>query len=287
MNQHEASITATAAPDPSQAHDSAPVEVSLSACLTGGHLMSWRVGGVERLWCSPMSRCGQAEAIRGGVPILFPQFGAFGPLSKHGFARNAQWHALPVASVPGAAVLAMRLHDSPETRAVWSHPFELTVQVQATATWLELSMAVRNRDDYTATFTCGLHNYFPVTGDATVTGLGGLQGWDAVVAPGKPEHLEEVPEVLAATAERDLIVRDVTGPVVLSDPVLGRLTLTATGFPNRVVWNPGPNHSLADVPAGGEGQFVCIEPAAITTPVELHGGQNWVGSQRLELAPLA
>jgi glucose-6-phosphate 1-epimerase len=256
--------------------------VSVTACTGGGHVTSWVAGGVERFWMSPMSSCGQGGAIRGGVPILFPQFGAFGSLPKHGFARTAIWHRIDATPVAGAAVLALRLHDTAATRAIWPTPFELTLRVVATATWLEMTLTAQNLDDYDAVFTGGLHNYFPINPGATITGLEGRLGWDAVVAPGQPDNLAAVPAQLDPVVERDLIVRDVTAPVVLHDPVLGDLRITATGFPNRVVWNPGTEHGLPDVPAGGASGFVCIEPAVVT-PVTLAGRGTWEGSQRLEL----
>lgn len=257
-------------------------EVQITACTRGAHLTSWLAGGVERFWMSPLACCGQAEAIRGGVPILFPQFGAFGPLPKHGFARTRMWRQIRTDPVAGVAGLTFQLRDDAETRAIWPTPFRLTLQVSATSKWLEMALSVQNLDDYPAMFTGGLHNYFPVNPAAVITGLGGRLGWDAVVAPGSPESLAPVPSQLDPVIERDLIVRDVDSAVVLYDPILGSLTISATGFPDRVVWNPGPNHGLPDVPLGAASGFVCIEPAAVT-PIRLAAGGTWVGGQRLEL----
>lgn len=233
---------------------------------------------------SPLTPCGGSGALRGGVPILFPQFGAFGPLPKHGFARTSWWGH--VASEPDseAARVVMRLRDSSDTRAIWPAPFDLTLEVVATASVLEMTLTLHNLDDYDATFTGGLHNYFRITDpSASVSGLSGLLGWDAVIDPGSPEMLRPIGTApLAATVERDLIVHEVTAPVVLSDPALGDLQITATGFPNRVVWNPGPGNTLPDLPAGDAGKFVCIEPAAIT-PVRVAGQEKWVASQRVEV----
>ncbi len=91
---------------------------------------------------------------------------------------------------------------------------------------------------------------------------------------------------LLAVDRRDIAVRDVTGPVTLDDPVLGPLTLTADGFADRVMWNPGPDAALADVPPGSAAGFVCIESAQLA-PVTLAPGETWTGRQTVRGAPRA
>ena len=60
--------------------------------LYGGHLVSWQTSdGQERLFCSRASSLDGSRAIRGGVPVIFPQFGARGTGMRHGFARVATW----------------------------------------------------------------------------------------------------------------------------------------------------------------------------------------------------
>ena len=46
---------------------------------------------LEYLFLSKTAALDQSKPIRGGIPICFPQFGGFGKLSAHGFARNRVW----------------------------------------------------------------------------------------------------------------------------------------------------------------------------------------------------
>ena len=72
----------------------------------GAHLLSWcPAGGMEALYLSPTSRYGATDAIRGGVPVIFPQFGEQGPGKRHGFARVRRWD-LQSASIEDGAALA-------------------------------------------------------------------------------------------------------------------------------------------------------------------------------------
>jgi hypothetical protein len=79
---------AACAPETVTAADGA----QLTACAHGGHVLGWTpAGGRPRLWLSPTARCGPGLAIRGGIPVIFPQFAGRGPLPKHGFARDRAW----------------------------------------------------------------------------------------------------------------------------------------------------------------------------------------------------
>src|SRR6516225_9990491 len=87
----------------------------------GAHLTSWLpAGGDEHLYLSGRARFESGAAIRGGVPVIFPQFAGEGPLPKHGFARSLPW-ALASVTQPAAdrACAVFRLEDSAQTRAIW------------------------------------------------------------------------------------------------------------------------------------------------------------------------
>ena len=61
--------------------------------LHGAQLTSWVPAGSssDRIFLSGRSRFSEGAAIRGGIPVGFPQFAAQGPLPNHGFARVLRW----------------------------------------------------------------------------------------------------------------------------------------------------------------------------------------------------
>ena len=247
----------------------------------GGQVLGWAPdGAADRLWLSPAYVCGPGKAVRGGIPVVFPQFSDRGPLPKHGVARDRAWLTTSAGGGPDGSHVSMELVDDIATREVWPHRFRLALEVRTHATALDVTLSMRNDGDQAFDFTAALHSYLAV-GDpgARIHGLEGRPAEDnaagraAVTMPAEP---------LAALEQRDVAVRGVTAPVVLDDPALGPLSVTATGFADVVVWNPGPGHGLADVPDGAERGFVCIEPA-ILTPVWLFPGAEWHGSLRLSV----
>lgn len=65
------------------------------------------------------------KAIRGGIPFVFPQFGAsqFGP--NHGFARIVRWtlERGPERLPNGDIEAVLSLCDSDFSRSMWNYPY--------------------------------------------------------------------------------------------------------------------------------------------------------------------
>src|SRR5689334_2681230 len=110
-----------------------PIEIAAggaraAALPYGAHVTSWVApNGQEQLYLSARTAYAAGKAVRGGVPVIFPQFSDLGPLPKHGFARTRPWAVARRA--PNAA--AFSFGDDDATRAVWPHAFaaELSVTV--------------------------------------------------------------------------------------------------------------------------------------------------------------
>ena len=262
------------------ASDGARAEVYLH----GAHVSSWRPAndGAERLFLSARSRFGPGEVIRGGVPVCFPQFAAQGPLPNHGFARVSSWdlvHARRTAT--GAAQAALRLADSPATRAEWPHPFGLELTVTALGGTLELGFTVTNTGATLFEFTGALHTYLRVAdvGRAVVRGLQNARYRDKVL--GTDGVLETAPE-LAFDREIDRVYYTAPDDLAVQEP--GRaIAVRAAGFPDTVIWNPGPARgaTLGDLEPDGYLRMLCVEAAASRAPVAVAPGARWHGSQTL------
>ncbi len=251
----------------------------LRADRHGGHLLSWQVNDVEQLWLSPQFECGPGKAIRGGVPVIFPQFAGRGPLPKHGLARDRAWTSLEIE--PDAAALTAELSSDEATLAIWPHPFTLTLTAHANRGELHLALAVRNDAPRGAgaplAFTAALHTYLTAAPGSLLRGLDGARGEDNAAGGAATELAADTPDGdLDALAVRDVAVRDLDGAVDLVRPDGSRLSVVRDGFPDLVLWHPGADHGLSDVPAGRP-HFVCLEPAALN-PIELAPGATWHGT---------
>ncbi|WP_194270609.1 D-hexose-6-phosphate mutarotase [Glaciimonas soli] len=253
----------------------------ISVSLDGGHLCSWRTAdGVEHLYLSPLTKMGAGAAIRGGIPIIFPQFASKGDLPKHGFARNSLWRLC----ASGDGFMQLTLSDSVETRALFPHAFTLTLNITFSARTLNAELAVTNTGTDAFTFTSALHTYLATP--IADTALRGLQGCRYIDTTDKTCERNGIFEdtLLQVNNEVDSVFLQADKAVELLSPQKN-IAISKTGFPDLVVWNPWQTlcAQIADLPDDAYQQFICVEAALVAVPMTLLAGESWVGSQRLEM----
>lgn len=256
-----------------------PCGDSVTATCHGGQLLSWKAAGAEQLYLSPRALFDGRSAIRGGVPLCFPQFNQRGPLPKHGFARNLPWQAVDA----GDSAIELHLATSPATQAFWPEHFAARLRVELAPGQLRVALAVRNSGATPWSFTAALHTYLRVS-DITQARLEGLQNaprWDAV----RDTRFTEPAAALRFGEEFDSVYAAPAHALHLHDGPRHLRLEQSPACPQTVVWNPGPAlcAQLADLPADGWRHMLCVEAASIDAPVLLEPGASWEGWQRLTL----
>jgi len=245
----------------------APDGASAVVTLYGGHLVSWHgADGGERIFLSSRSALDGSRAIRGGVPVIFPQFAERGDGMRHGFARVSTWRLEGHGVDDGAAWAEFALTDADlpaDLAAAWPHRFALTLRVSVQANRLDMALRVRNTGAAPFPFATALHTYHLVPHLADVR----IEGLEA--------------GTLSIADKLDVVYENVGEGITLGTWARV-LKLEQEGFLDAVVWNPGAadTAALADMEDDEYQRFVCIEPAQLT-PVALAPGLEWIGHYRI------
>lgn len=259
----------------------------VQVALQGAHVLSWISGGQERLYLSPKNHFDGQSAIRGGVPVCFPQFNQRGPcadrLPKHGFARNVPWQAEAPQLSDQAASLTLRLTDNAVTRQWWPQAFAAGLQLDLQPGTLRMSLTVHNTDNQPLLFSGALHTYFavPDVTQATLQGLAGQSEWDSLT-----NRHAEAPETVRFNAEFDCVYA--ASENASKSPLTLNQTLRISqsdSWANTVVWNPASDlcSRLTDMPEEGWRHMLCVEAAQVFEPISLASGQQWLGWQHLQV----
>lgn len=246
----------------------------------GAHVTSWvPAGGTEALFLSRAARFETGTSIRGGVPVIFPQFAGMGPLPKHGFARTQTWERVDAGE--GTSV-RLRLRDSDETRRIWPHAFSAELAVDLGDEWLAIGLAIENTGGASFDFTAALHTYLRV-GDVRQAAVEGLR-----CIRYREKGNERVDE------DRELTVRGEVDRIYLNTPPELRVhdranrrtfRVQSSGFADAVVWNPwaAATARLPDMEDDEYLEMICVEAAQVGSPIHLDPGERWAGMQRLQV----
>lgn len=249
--------------------------------LHGAHVTAWTdASGYENLYMSRQAVFASDTAIRGGIPVIFPQFGGRGPLAAHGFARTSVWDLVGTdLREDGCVTATFALTDSAATRAIWPYRFRCALTVELTANTLTVALVVSNTDAQPWAFTTALHTYFAVR-DIRQTTLEGLQGVTYEDALQQHALTVEAHAALSIAEEVDRVYLHAPDLLHVQDAQAQRtLTIAKREMPDVVVWNPWVEKSqrLRDFGDEDYRSMLCVETGCIRDAVMLAPGEHWRG----------
>ncbi|KAA3653722.1 MAG: D-hexose-6-phosphate mutarotase [Proteobacteria bacterium] len=250
--------------------------------LFGAQVLHWQpAGGRPWLYLSEAAAFDGKTAIRGGVPVCFPQFAAHGPLPRHGLVRTRPWRLVDQREVDKQVMLTLAIDSDDGTLAVWPYLFALELTINIGATRLDMELEVTNTGADALEFTAALHTYLRV-GEVELAELHGLKGLTYTdQCDGGARKTDPLP-MLRVDDPMDRIYHDVRRPLTLDDN--GRtLQIAQENFSDVVVWNPWETGAaaLADLPDRDFRRMLCVEAAAVQTPIRLAADAQWWGRQSL------
>lgn len=237
--------------------------------LQGAQLLSFRPHGAAADWLylSEQAIYQTGKAIRGGVPVCWPWFGP-DPLGQgrpaHGLARTRRWTLRHSAHLPdGQTLLTLGLSDSPDTRLLWPHAFDLVLDITIGAT-LQLALHTHNRGNTPFQITQALHSYWAVQSveQTTVHGLADCRFSERAAGADRAPQVQT--RAVSFGTEVDRLYSQTPADLQLNDGAGQRqLALHSEGSRSTVVWNPGAliAAGMTDLPDSAWRRFVCVETA--------------------------
>jgi len=215
-------------------------------------------GGSPVLFLSRQSKFIPGQPIRGGIPIVFPWFGAREGFAMHGFARNHDWTLSRVTRTGEQFLIELEFSRPPQISDCPDFQARLSITV---ADRLELELSVQNLSDGIFEFEDCFHTYFTV-GSIQRTSVYGLGGTEFLDKTDSFKRKLQHEDPLRIDREVDRAYLNTRAPVVIEDGAGNRrITIEKSGSESTVVWNPWEQRArqMADF---GDVEYlgmVCVE----------------------------
>lgn len=250
---------------------------SVEVSLYGGHLLSYRpLGHSPVLWLAKShSSVQKGKAIRGGIPVCWPWFGAKTGLPAHGFARTLSWSIVSSEYDKDSTTLVLGCCETEETLALWPHHFNLTLSITI-GEKLCLELTTENADTVPFEITEALHTYFRVK-DVEKIAISGFDGEPYIdKAPFGKDSVQS--GKIAISGEIDRVYNHhKTSALLVDGEIKRRILIEKEGSHATVVWNPWIEKSagMKDMEDGDYKNFVCVEAAnALGSPITIAPGKK-------------
>src|SRR5262249_32465368 len=237
--------------------------------LQGAHVTHWTPSGQRQvLFVSPKSLFAPGKAIRGGVPIIFPWFGARGDGKSgpaHGFARSTEW-TIEGARLrnDGEVEITLSLTPNDATRGFGFTAFQVRFRVTVGST-LEMELETRNDAKEPLTYEEALHTYFAIA-DIHQISVSGLEGSTYIDKTDGYKRKRLGNEPMRITRETDQVHLNTKATCVVHDPVWNRrIIVEKSGSYSTVVWNPwiDKTRGMSDMAPDDWKEMICVETANV------------------------
>jgi len=237
---------------------------SIKITLQGAHIFDFRVKGKKPLlFLSDTAHFKRDKAIRGGIPICWPWFGAHPQdpqLPNHGFVRTSLWKHLDTQEInQDKTKITFSLESSEQTLALWPYAFELRLEI-IISDILEISLITKNTGEKAFNYSQALHTYLAINDISTVK----LEGLKEKSYYNKLDdsHANIQKEELIFKEETDRIYQDLEQGLTLHDKDQD-IKIQTKGSKTVVVWNPGEGcaNNLSDLHTYKT--MLCIESANV------------------------
>ncbi|KAL4140733.1 hypothetical protein PRNP1_015013 [Phytophthora ramorum] len=288
-----------------------PYGSSAEVFLFGAHVKSFRAAmdpKLDILFMSNESYMDGVNPIRGGIPVVFPNFGSATGFPSHGFARITNWTLASqeeAADKNSPSVATFTMAASNSTREMWPVEFELEYEVKLYANQLETALHVHNSNEKSIEFHALLHNYLWVD-DARnkgvqVSGLKGVDYYDKVAKANKTETREYI-DFAAQTDNVYSNAPNTLAAVIKGVNAVDRtVTVEKAGFisgsasqnnveteTDAVVWNPWADRAKTMDDFGPEEykHMVAVEPGRVSVKQALPAGQTYTLQETISVTTL-
>lgn len=269
---------------------------SMKLTLLGGSIYSYITSdGTERLFLSKSSKTDGSKSLRGGIPIVFPQFGP-GRLKQHGFARGMNWtfDESSVKQDGDNVSFVVYFTNSPETMELFPFEFHLELFVTFNGHSFETKLKVDNTSQQDFRFQYLLHTYHLLPCDISETTIRGLDGLKNV------DKLKSFGEMLSYF-KGDLII-DTNHDAIYANESLPNKTISVLNKSEKemfkvdiglfngekevpcdvVVWNPWVDgKKMSDFDNDGYKSMVCIEPGCVNRYETCCPKSSWTLTQKV------
>lgn len=257
--------------------------------LYGGHVLSFKpTGHKDVLWLSKQANYQVGNAIRGGIPLCWPWFGANDKQTEtkkaasHGFARQLPWKIESVEADESGVTLILLLTGENQ-HPLWPNAYQLR-QTLFFGQGLKQTLAMTNQSQEDAQYSAALHSYFTVSNPSNISidALTGVHYDDKLTG-----YLSTQQHAVSCVGEIDRKYHSSEKMSLVDSKWQRKIDIVSRNCQQWVLWNPGAElaNAMSDIHPDGEQEYVCLE-AANTAWQALPAGETIIISQEITVTNL-